>query len=243
MTLHAAATDAGIVFSVTDTGIGISPAAQSRIFEAFHQAESSTTRRFGGTGLGLAICHQLVALMGGQLTLSSQVGEGTCMQFTLPLPQTEPVAARAVALPSMTGTRILLAEDNKINQKLACWLLHSVGCQVEVAENGREAVRRIREGNDYALILMDMRMPEMDGLEATRLIRQIPGVGETIPIIALTANAMREDREHCEAARDERLHPQALRSRRLLPDHRPLADRSALPREKGRSLRGGCGGP
>ncbi|MRR50901.1 MAG: response regulator, partial [Rhodocyclaceae bacterium] len=195
-------------YSVSDTGIGIATDKQAHIFEAFTQEDSSTTRKFGGTGLGLAICRKLVDLMGGAIDLDSAPGQGSTFYFTLNLPLVEARHDSLSAAPGnwashvatgTTGLRILLAEDNAINQKLALTLLTKWGHQVEIAATGREALDRCA-ARPFDLILMDMQMPEMSGLEATVEIRRREVTAATprrTPIIALTANAMQGDRERC----------------------------------------------
>jgi PAS domain S-box-containing protein len=189
--------------SVRDSGIGIPPERQAEVFEAFTQADNSITRRFGGTGLGLTISNRLVQLMGGSMGLESQFGHGSEFFFTLPLQ--ESVAATvatpmAVAEPETSEPlNILLAEDNPINQKLAVTLLGRVGHRITVAEDGAAALRALSE-DVFDLILMDMQMPGLSGLEATRQIRINEGDGPHVPIVALTANAFAEDREACLAA-------------------------------------------
>lgn len=207
--------------SVRDTGIGIPPEKQAQLFQKFTQADSSTTRKFGGTGLGLAICKRLVELQGGVIGLESRPGQGTTFWFELPVsvsatapeetafftrpaavvPQDTsrpPTAARAAA-PAPGARRILLAEDTLVNQKLALHLLGKIGCVVDLATNGREAVQMAR-ATDYDLILMDCQMPELDGFEAAAEIRRTEHDGHRVPIIALTANVMQGDREKCLAA-------------------------------------------
>jgi len=202
-----------IRFSVRDTGVGISPEAQERLFSPFEQADGSTTRRFGGTGLGLSIARELVQLMGGEVGVESELGRGSKFWFTArlqaagrqqqmaPTPQQAVVASRGVEQTLKDrhrNSRVLIADDNRINQELATELLRLVELQVEVADNGRIAVDMARRGG-YDLILMDMQMPEMDGLEATRLIRTVPELDAT-PIVAMTASAFGADRDACLAA-------------------------------------------
>jgi signal transduction histidine kinase/CheY-like chemotaxis protein len=201
-------------FSIRDTGIGIPPERLDHIFDAFTQADNSITRKYGGTGLGLSITRRLVELMGGQLTVDSQSGMGSCFHFTLPAGSKNhhavaqnPGNAGAVsnnthtsaAIPkSSRGLDILLTEDNPINQKLALMLLERRGYRVTVAENGQKAIEAISH-KKFAAVLMDMQMPVMDGIQATREIRAMEKSGAWLrtPIIAMTANAMQGDRERC----------------------------------------------
>jgi signal transduction histidine kinase/DNA-binding response OmpR family regulator len=199
-------THAKLEFSIRDTGIGIAPENQSRIFDGFTQAEPSTTRRFGGTGLGLAISNRLVTMMGGTLALKSQVGQGSVFSFELELPVAEdapvntapPANTRHVARPQrLRGLRLLLVEDNKVNQMVAAELLSLEGAQVTVADNGKIGVDKVVDTlPGFDLVLMDIQMPVMDGFSATRAIRDLMGF-ENLPIIAMTANAMARDREAC----------------------------------------------
>ena len=209
-----------VEFSVRDTGIGIAPEHQAHIFTGFSQAEASTTRKYGGTGLGLAISKRLVELMGGQLQLQSEPGHGSVFSFALALPEaTElPVAAvppheslvAPVQAPAqlaaaqashgrLAGLRILLVEDNPLNQKVANELLTMEGARITIADNGQLAVDAVLGGAAFDVVLMDLQMPVMDGYEATRMLRSRYSA-EQLPIIAMTANAMHSDREACLAA-------------------------------------------
>ena len=190
-------------FSVRDTGIGISSADVARLFQPFVQADSSTTRQFGGTGLGLSICSSLIAMMGGRIWVESEPGKGSTFYFTVRLPlarELPPEPESLSAIPAVAASlRVLLADDHPINRKLAAYLLGERGHQVEIAENGREALDLARE-NHYDVILMDVQMPGMDGLEATAAIRDFQRGKSRTPIIAMTAHAMKSDRDRCFAA-------------------------------------------
>ena len=195
---------------VRDQGIGIDAETQSRLFQAFEQADSSTTRRFGGTGLGLAISRKLAHLMGGDTGVVSAPGAGSTFWFTANLDLADALAPASAVTNSQAaleaqlrrhaGVRLLLVEDNLINQEVAVGLLSDLGLVVECADNGLEALQcvetRVAEHLPYALILMDMQMPVMDGLEATRAIRA-QAHGATVPIVAMTANAFDDDRRRC----------------------------------------------
>ncbi len=194
-----------VYFSVKDTGIGVSPENQERIFRSFEQAEKSTGRQYGGTGLGLAISSRLVRMMGGTIQLDSAPGEGSDFHFTIVLPvcrpQDETVTAEETASeqPSIENLRILLVEDNELNIEIAQSILEMNGAIVTQAHNGQEAVDCFTASHpgDFDLILMDIQMPVMDGFEATKVIRRSDHAqAASIPIIALTANAFDEDMRH-----------------------------------------------
>jgi signal transduction histidine kinase/CheY-like chemotaxis protein len=189
---------------VHDTGIGIEKDVQSRLFQKFTQADASMTRRYGGTGLGLAICRELMQLMGGSVGVNSQPGQGSDFWMHLELDEADMVPEAASQFrskdqalldnPGARHLRLLVAEDNLINQKVICAMLEAVGHETEIASDGVEAVVAVQRG-DFDAILMDVQMPNMDGIMATREIRNLGGDYKTLPIIALTANAMAGDRE------------------------------------------------
>jgi two-component system, sensor histidine kinase and response regulator len=209
--------EAVLRFSVQDTGIGISEAAQKSLFQSFSQVDMSATRKYGGTGLGLAICRRLVELMGGTIAVNSVLGKGTTFWFTLPFTKQKadaaPVAGALAAAVSakgtpdvpaafsMAGLHVLLAEDNKINQLVGSKQLKKLGCTVDITSNGIEAVEAWQQ-KKYQVILMDCQMPKMDGYEASRRIRALEAASN-LPrtrIIALTASIMPSDRNRCLAA-------------------------------------------
>ncbi|MBP2300267.1 hybrid sensor histidine kinase/response regulator [Azospirillum picis] len=187
-------------FAVSDTGPGIAPAEQANLFQRFSQGDRSTTRRYGGTGLGLIISKQLSELMGGRIGVESSPGVGSTFWFELPLPATTETAAAGAGspagLPGRRSGRILLAEDVPMNQIVTSSILCKAGHGVEVVEDGAMAVEAARTG-DFDLILMDMQMPRMDGLQATAAIRQLGGRRGAVPIIALTANALTDQLQLC----------------------------------------------
>jgi CheY-like chemotaxis protein len=190
--------------SVADTGIGIAAEALPDLFASFTQADASTTRRYGGTGLGLAISRQLAELMGGHLGVESRVGVGSTFWFTVAVGRAGDemdVPMPSFELAPATGRPLLLVEDNEVNRKIALRFLEKAGFTVATAKNGREAVVAVAAGH-FALVLMDVQMPEMDGLTATAEIRKMEAATgrKRLPIIAMTANAMNGDRERCLAA-------------------------------------------
>ncbi|MBK9216978.1 MAG: response regulator [Uliginosibacterium sp.] len=193
-------------FDVTDTGIGIDAEAQTRLFQPFEQADNSMTRKYGGTGLGLAICKRLVQLMRGEIGMESAPGHGSTFWFVIPLRKRQPCASTPMPssavrtaeqrlIAQYAGTRILLAEDEPVTQEVSRGLLEAVGLVVDIAEDGLHALALARQ-HPYAVILMDMQMPHMNGLDATVAIRALSACQET-PILAITANAFDEDRRVC----------------------------------------------
>jgi signal transduction histidine kinase/CheY-like chemotaxis protein len=190
-----------VEFAVEDTGIGIATEQQSSVFEAFTQADNSTTRRYGGTGLGLAICTQLTRLMGGQISLTSELGRGSTFHVKLPLiVDTAMKSSAPSARPSMPVAffegKILLVEDNPESRALAIQLLHHFGCFVDFATDGAEALAKLQEQR-FDLVFMDCHMPNLNGYDATREIRRLEPVGQHLPIIALSASVLPEERQKC----------------------------------------------
>jgi PAS domain S-box-containing protein len=237
-----------IEFAVSDTGIGIPAEKRAMIFEPFSQVDGSTTREYGGTGLGLTICRRLVILMQGQIEVVSELGKGSTFSFTIPLrlagahveaQPLPPLEMRPAVQPLAqggpdqdedgdgAGLRILLAEDNPVNQRLAMRLLERMGHRVVLVDNGQAAIERITSGAHYDLVLMDVQMPGLDGLSATRYVRQWEQRnGGHVPIIAMTARAMQGDRERClEAGMDDYLSKpvDSQRLRQLVAQFEPQA--------------------
>lgn len=192
-------------FEVSDSGPGIEPRDRERLFEPFVQADSERTRKHGGTGLGLAICRELVGLMGGRIWAESAQGGGACIVVEIPLPRaTRPEGAAAPAVraansPAANDPLVLVAEDHPLNRLVASIILEEAGLRFEFAEDGEAAVEAVRSGR-FDLVLMDVNMPRMDGLEATRQIRRLQGRAGAVPIIAVTANASAEEQEVCRQA-------------------------------------------
>jgi CheY-like chemotaxis protein len=200
-------------FCVRDTGIGLTSQHIGKLFRSFSQADTSTTRKFGGTGLGLAICSQLAALMGGEVGVESEYGKGSSFWFSARLgigrarsagqlqgdaqapPDTLAPSRAGEDLRAIGGRRVLLVEDNDINQQVAREMLQDAGLTVDVADNGQVALAMTQD-NSYDLVFMDMQMPVMDGITATRELRKL-GRWQALPIVAMTANAMAQDRVRC----------------------------------------------
>ena len=215
---------AGLQFSIRDTGIGIALDQQEGLFQEFQQAHTSGRRLYGGTGLGLAVSKSIVTLMGGTIGLKSMPGEGTTITFlayfdlspasqpAMPIPSEEDLQGMPTLVIDDNATddnathrrpalslRILLAEDNLVNQRVAMSMLGKMGHRITLATNGLEALEQWRQG-DFDLILMDVQMPEMTGLQATMQIRREEAAGAHVPIVAMTASAMSEERDRCLAA-------------------------------------------
>jgi PAS domain S-box-containing protein len=190
-------------FEVVDTGIGIAPEDQSKLFTRFTQVDSSTTRRYGGTGLGLAICKQLVAMMEGEIGVESQLGHGSKFWFTARFGKVQGLVEKSAPVAPSPGKdrslRVLVAEDNQANQRVIGEMLRRAGHRVDIVANGVEAVNAAH-AVPYDVILMDVHMPEMDGFAAAKAIRASSGPGRHVPIIALTADALTGDRERCLAS-------------------------------------------
>ncbi len=230
-----------VTFEVEDTGIGVDPFQLDEMFKPFAQADDSHARRFGGTGLGLAIAHELVDMMGGKITVRSSIGEGSTFMFQVALDvaarnaieEVEEHAADAAPTPKFDA-RILLAEDNPVNQEVARTHLMDMGCEVVLANNGFEAVQAWKQ-ETFDLILMDIQMPELDGMDATAMIRtaeQQADAGCSIPIVALTAHASKDHRDFCLAQGMVDFLPKPFESEelaRILERWLPAASQAAQP--------------
>ncbi len=200
--------DSLIEVSVIDTGIGFDMAIADKLFEPFQQEDASTTRMYGGTGLGLAICKRLISAMGGYISASSELGQGACFKITLPYTEatslevtsdTEVVSTCAASKATSSSGRVLVVEDHPINAKLAEILIGKLGAEVTICSNGKEAIEELSADHGYDIVMMDMQMPVMDGIEATRRIRKgEAGEGcKNKPIIAMSANAQKEFKSQC----------------------------------------------
>ncbi|HJV43052.1 ATP-binding protein, partial [Caulobacter sp.] len=220
-----------IVLAVSDTGVGLTAEQQARLFAPFVQAERSTARRFGGTGLGLAICRHLTDLMGGAVSLESAPGKGSIFTARLPLPATEPPrrveAAPAPAL-GLAGLRVLVVDDNPVNQVVARAVLEAVGVEVAAVGDGRAALTRLG-AEPFDMVLMDVHMPVMDGVEAVRRIRAGEGGRVDMPVVALTADAMVGDAERLMAQGFDDAHPKPILPAGLLATVARLAAPPPVP--------------
>ena len=234
-------------FSVTDSGIGMTPEQQKKLFKVFSQADASTTRKYGGTGLGLAISKRIVEMMGGEMSIESTAGKGSSFSFTLPVEFSSKELSRQKGdlhplSRAILGANILLVEDHDINQQVAREILENAGFFVQIANNGEEA-RTMALSRNFDLVLMDLQMPVMDGFQATREIRRHKTAGE-LPIVAMTASAMPRDREKAMAAGmdDHVSKPIDLKelfqtlSRWIKPGDRPLPKGFGKKTETGRTL-------
>ena len=211
LSCHHDATLKRLIFQVIDTGIGIDEIAQARLFNEFEQADASISRRYQGTGLGLAVCKRLVETMGGEISVESTLGQGTMLEFWVPYIEAKPEDILAQTAPvsfSENGAQpalsILVAEDNSVNQLIIQAMLEKMGHSVVITESGKKALEAVKKNPNFDLILMDIRMPEMSGPDATKAIRKLPGDIANIPIIALTADVMKERKAvYVEAGMDD----------------------------------------
>lgn len=245
--LEHTAESASIEFAVSDTGIGISPEDQEKIFVPFTQADASTTRNYGGTGLGLTISRKLLELMEGRIWVQSQPGQGSTFYFTVSLKlqkgkSAEKIKARKTpAHGSRRGLRVLLVEDTPTNQRLAEFLLARRGHVIEIAQNGRQALEMVEKKN-YDVVLMDVQMPVMDGFQATAAIRALSDpVKSHVPIIAMTAHALKGDAERCLEAGMDAYVSKPIQSEELIELVELLGEPEVSPESK--SKMGKNGGP
>ena len=185
-----------LTFEVIDTGLGVNETAQEHLFKEFHQADSSTSRKYGGTGLGLAICARLSELMQGHLSFTSKIDKGSTFTYeqSFEIALLPPTSKQCTDITNLQGSTVLIAEDNKINQLIIVKMLKAHNANLIIAEDGKECVKYFKE-HSVDLIFMDIQMPEMDGIKATHAIRALPA-GKTVPIIAMTANTLKQDIEH-----------------------------------------------
>ena len=217
----------GVEITVSDTGAGMTPEQQAKLFTPFVQGDATIARRFGGTGLGLSICRELAGMMGGSITVDSRLGEGSTFTVVLALATTQaptPEAAPA-AKPDLAGTRVLVVDDNVANQAVARAVLETAGVLVVTASDGREALARLR-AEDFDLVLMDVHMPVMDGIEALRRVRSGEGGRIDVPVMALTADAMSGEAERLVGLGFDDAQPKPIQPAGLL---RAIARRRAPP--------------
>ncbi|WP_162244300.1 MULTISPECIES: ATP-binding protein [unclassified Phenylobacterium] len=207
----------GIEIIVTDTGVGMRRDQQEKLFQAFSQAEVSTTRRYGGTGLGLSICRQLAEMMGGSIGVESEPGSGSTFRVALPLPAgAAPAAAQgAPDAVSLEGRQVLVVDDNKVNQAVARAILEAAGAMVSLADDGIDGLDLLR-ANHFDIVLMDVHMPRMDGIEALRRIRLGEAGLRQIPVLALTADAMSDECERLIALGFDDVHPKPIQPAELM---------------------------